>query len=61
TGADGPLPELGGTLFFPIFDLTDQTYHIYRMDLASMEIEKFIEQASQPAVTSDGARIAWRS
>ncbi len=59
--AEGPLPELSGTLFFPVFDPADQTYHIYSMDLASMEIEKFIEKASQPAVTSDGARIAWRS
>jgi Tol biopolymer transport system component len=61
TKAEGPLPKLSGTLFFPIFDPADQTYHIYRMDLASMKTEKFIEQASQPAVTSDGARIAWRS
>ena len=61
TESASPLPSLSGTLFFPIFDLTDQTYHIHRMDLASMETERFIEQASQPAVTSDGARIAWRS
>jgi TolB protein len=61
TEAGGPLPELGGTLLFPIFDTTDQTYHIYRMDFVSGQTEKFIEQASQPAVTSDGARIAWRS
>jgi hypothetical protein len=61
TVAAGPLPELRGTLFFPTFDQTDQTYHIHRMDLASKETETFIEQASQPAVTSDGARIAWRS
>jgi TolB protein len=31
------------------------------MDLASGQMEKYIEQASQPAVTSDGKRIAWRS
>ena len=61
TEVEGPPPELSGTLFFPIFDHSDNTYHIYRMDLASMEMEKFIEQASQPAVTSDEARIAWRS
>ena len=59
--AGGPLPELSGTLLFPIFDNSDVTYHIYRMDLASGQTEKFIEQASQPAVTSDGARVAWRS
>ena len=57
----GPPPKLGGVLLFPVFDTTAQTYHIYRMDLASGQMEKFIEQASQPAVTSDGTRIAWRS
>lgn len=61
TEAGGPLPELRGSLLFPIFDTTDQTYHIYEMDLASGQTKKFIEQASQPAVTGDGARIAWRS
>lgn len=61
TEATGPLPDLSGTLFYPVFDTADQTYHIYRMDLGSGDTGKFIEQASQPAVTSDGARIAWRS
>ena len=61
TKAAGPPPELSGTLLFPIFDTTDQMYHIYQMDLASGQTEKLIENASQPAVTSDGARIAWRS
>lgn len=57
----GPPPKLSGTLFFPVFDTAVQTYHIYRMDLASGEMEKTIEEASQPAVTWDGKRIAWRS
>jgi Tol biopolymer transport system component len=61
TVATGPMPKLSGTLFYPVFDTADQTYHIYRMDLTSGETERFIEQASQPAVTSDGERIAWRS
>ena len=61
TDAAGPLPKLRGTLLFPIFDTTDQTYHIYQMNLTDGQAEKLIEQASQPAVTSDGARIAWRS
>jgi hypothetical protein len=61
TRAAGPLPRLSGTLLFPVFDTTDQTYHIYRLDLAGGEIERFIEEGSQPAVTPDGKRIAWRS
>ncbi len=61
TRAAGPPPKLSGILLFPVFDTTDQTYHIYRMDLAGGTPEKFIEQASQPAVTWDGSRIGWRS
>jgi len=57
----GPPPKLSGVLLFPVFDTTARTYDIYRVDLASGEMERFIEQASQPAVTSDGTRIAWRS
>jgi hypothetical protein len=57
----GPAPKLSGTLLFPAFDTTAQTYHIYRMDLATGQTDKLIEQASQPAVTWDGTRIAWRS
>jgi hypothetical protein len=57
----GPPPKLSGTLLFPVFDTAAQTYHIYRLDLASGEMEKYIEEASQPAVTWDGMRIAWRS
>ncbi|MFN2220200.1 MAG: hypothetical protein ACK2UA_16455, partial [Anaerolineae bacterium] len=33
TKATGPMPKLSGTLFYPVFDTADQTYHIYRMDL----------------------------
>ena len=57
----GPPPKLSGTLFFPMFDTSEQTYHIYQMDLASGQTELLIEQASQPALTRDGSRIAWRS
>ena len=57
----GPPPRLSGTLLFPVFDTAAQTYDIYRLDLATGQMEKFIEQASQPAVTWDGERIAWRS
>ncbi|MGD9145678.1 MAG: hypothetical protein PVG56_06065 [Anaerolineae bacterium] len=57
----GPPPTLTGVLLFPVFDSTAQTYRIQRMDLASGQVERYIEQASQPAVTSDGKRIAWRS
>lgn len=61
TRAAGPPPQLSGTLLLPVFDPDDGTYHIYKLDLASGESELFIEQASQPAVTLAGGRIAWRS
>lgn len=57
----GPPPKLSGTLFFPIFDTSAQTYSVFRMDLTSGEMNQFIEQGSQPAITWDGGRIAWRS
>jgi hypothetical protein len=61
TRAAGPLPKLSGTLLFPVFDTTAQTYHVYRLDLASGEMKKFIEQGSQPAVSPDGKWVSWRS
>lgn len=61
TRAAGPAPKLSGFLFFPVFDPTRQIYDIYRLDLAGGKMEKFIEQASQPAITPDGKRIGWRS
>ncbi len=61
TRSAGPLPRLGGTLLFPVFDTAAQMYDLYRLDLATGQMEKFIKQASQPAVTWDGERIAWRS
>ncbi len=61
TRPQGAPPRLSGTLLFPIFDTTAQTYHIYRMDLATGKMEVYIKEASQPAVTLTGNRIAWRS
>ena len=61
TRVAGPAPKLTGYLLFPVFDTKEQTYHIYQLDLKSGEVEKYIERASQPAVTHDGKRVAWRS
>ncbi|MBN1658162.1 MAG: PD40 domain-containing protein [Anaerolineae bacterium] len=57
----GPPPSLDGTLLFPIFDTDARTYHIYRLDLASGAMSPLIRQASQPSITPDGERVAWRS
>jgi Tol biopolymer transport system component len=61
TRAAGPPPDLSGTLFFPVFEPEAQTYNIYALDLKSGEMAVFIEEGSQPAITPDGERIAWRS
>ena len=61
TRAGSAPPKLSGTLLFPVFDAKAQTYHIYRLDLSSGQKEVYIEQASQPAVTLTGNRVAWRS
>lgn len=61
TRAAGPPPALSGKLLFPVFDRAAQTYHVYQLDLAGGAPVQFIEQASQPAVTKDGTRVAWRS
>ncbi len=61
TRAAGPAPKLSGLLFFPVFDPARRTYDIYRLDLAGGKMERFIEQASQPATTPDRKRIGWRS
>jgi hypothetical protein len=59
--AAGQATKLSGMLLFPAFDTTAQTYHLYQMDLATGQTETLIEQASQPTVSWDGTRIAWRS
>ncbi len=61
TRAAGSPPRLSGLLLFPVFDTAEQTYHIYRLDLAGGGLARFIEQASQPAITPDGKRVGWRS
>ena len=61
TRAAGPAPKLSGTLLFPVFDTDQQTYHIYKLDLANGRMERLIAEGSQPAVTLDGGRLAWRS
>lgn len=61
TRAAGPPPKLSGTLLFPVFDTDQQTYHIYKLELSSGQMQKLIAEGSQPAVTLEGGRIAWRS
>jgi TolB protein len=51
--------SLRGTIAYPAFD--GQTYHIYFTDVASGESRRYRSEASQPAFSADGSRIAFQS
>ncbi|NLF13535.1 MAG: hypothetical protein GX597_17265 [Anaerolineaceae bacterium] len=61
TRASGPAPRLNGLLIFPVFEPDDQTYHTLGLDLASGQLSRVIDEASQPTVSVAAGRIAWRS
>jgi TolB protein len=52
---------LPGRLVFPVFDADDGTYHIYSADSDGNDRVLVVAEASQPAVSADGQRIAFRS
>jgi TolB protein len=55
------MPALAGQIFFPVYDPERQTFDIYVFHLDSGEWELVVEQASQPAISPDGERLAYRS
>ena len=56
-------PSLSGQIYFPVFDTNPdrRTYDVYVLDLASGERQVLLGQASQPALSPNGARLAYRS
>ena len=54
---------MSGQIYFPVFDPSSdrRTYDIYVVDLASGEREIMLGHASQPALSSNGRRLAYRS
>ncbi len=56
-------PALSGRIFFPVYDSNPdrQTLDIYAVRLDTGKRQVVIEEASQPAVSSDGKRLAYRS
>ncbi len=56
-----PTPSLTGQIYFPVYDPKRQTVDIYAFELASGKRELVIKQASQPAISPDGKRLAYRS
>jgi hypothetical protein len=62
-----PLPtaalSVSGQIYFPVYDSDParQTFDIYVMQLASGKRNIAVGQASQPALSPDGTRLAYRS
>jgi hypothetical protein len=54
-----PTASLRGTIAYPAYD--GQTYHLYFGDVTSGESRLYRNQASQPAFSPDGSRIAFQS
>jgi pSer/pThr/pTyr-binding forkhead associated (FHA) protein len=52
---------LRGRFFFPIFDSTTGTYNIFSASPDGSDRVLVVTEASQPAVSADGRRIAFRS
>jgi len=64
TGTATFVPEtatrVSGFFVFPVFDPQEQTYHIYRATPDGTR-QVLVHQASQPHLTRDGQRLAYRS
>ncbi|MGQ9625635.1 MAG: TolB family protein [Anaerolineae bacterium] len=57
-----PTPEAGEEMIaFPIFDPARKTYDIYLARPDGSDLQKLIEDASQPAISPDGTKLAFRS
>ena len=56
-------PSLSGRIYFPVYDPNPdrRTYDIHVVDLASGDREIMLGQASQPALSPSGTRLAYRS
>lgn len=56
-------PSMSGRIYFPVYDPNPdrRTFDIYVMDLDSGEREIMLGQASQPALSPNGGRLAYRS
>jgi pSer/pThr/pTyr-binding forkhead associated (FHA) protein len=53
--------KLTGRLIFPVFDVSDGTYHIFSANPDGSDRMLLVAEASQPDVSADGQRIAFRS
>jgi len=53
--------SLAGRFTFPVFDVNDGTYHIFSANSDGSDRVMVAAEASQPDVSADGQRIAFRS
>ncbi len=53
--------RLTGRFIFPVFDVSDGTYHIFSANPDGSDRMLVVAEASQPDVSADGQRIAYRS
>jgi Tol biopolymer transport system component len=64
TSTPEPQPEpavLTGRIFFPVFDEEAEIYNIFSAKVDGSDRQLVATEASQPALNSDGQRIAFRS
>lgn len=54
-------PSLSGQIFFPVYDPEQKTFNIHTITLGSAERRMIVSQASQPAISPNGKRLAYRS
>jgi TolB protein len=54
-------PALAGEVFFPVYDSTRQTFDIYAYRLADGARRLVVKEASEPAISPNGQRLAYRS
>lgn len=54
-------PSLSGQIFFPVYDPERRTFDIHVVQLENGERDIVVEQASQPALSPNSKRLAFRS
>ena len=53
--------DLAGHIYYPAYNASAHTFHIYAYDLQTGSRQLLVRQASQPAISPDGQRLAYRS
>jgi hypothetical protein len=54
-------PTILGQIAFPVYDPKRKTYDIYLANVDGSNLRELVEEASEPAISPDGSKIAFRS